>query len=91
LFFDEHVEADAVHENVAAVDLAGGLIRQDPALASTLLWGAEALSFLEARWCAHLLECWRSGRCSLLAPPAALEPSTSPGAAPEPVGVLSER
>ncbi len=30
-FFDEHVEADAVHENVAAVDLAGGLARQDPA------------------------------------------------------------
>src|SRR3954452_22122882 len=23
-FFDEHVEADAVHENLAAVDLAGG-------------------------------------------------------------------
>ena len=31
-FFDEHVEADAVHENVAAVDLAGGLARQQPAL-----------------------------------------------------------
>ncbi len=23
-FFDEHVEADAVHENIACVDLAGG-------------------------------------------------------------------
>ena len=32
-FFDEHVEADAVHENVAAVDLAGGLARLEPALA----------------------------------------------------------
>ena len=29
-FFDEHVEADAVHENIAAVDLAGGLARQEP-------------------------------------------------------------
>ena len=29
-FFDEHVLADAVHENIAAVDLAGGLARQDP-------------------------------------------------------------
>ncbi len=27
LFFDEHVEADAVHESIAAVDLAGGLTR----------------------------------------------------------------
>ena len=31
-FFDEHVEADAVHENIAAVDLAGGLARQEPRL-----------------------------------------------------------
>ena len=31
-FFDEHVEADAVHENIAAVDLAGGLVRQQPDL-----------------------------------------------------------
>src|SRR3954470_21308949 len=30
-FFDEHVEADAVHENLAAVDLAGGLARLEPA------------------------------------------------------------
>jgi Iron-containing redox enzyme len=88
LFFDEHVEADAVHENVAAVDLAGGLVRQDPALTSTLLWGAEALSFLEGRWAAHLLERWRSGRCSLLTPAAGSEAATPP--APEPVGAAPE-
>ena len=29
-FFDEHVTADAIHEAVAAVDLAGGLARQQP-------------------------------------------------------------
>jgi hypothetical protein len=29
-FFDEHVEADAVHEQIAAVDLAGGLARMEP-------------------------------------------------------------
>jgi hypothetical protein len=66
LFFDEHVEADAVHENVAAVDLAGGLIRQDASLCRSLLWGAEALAELDARWAAHLLECWRDHRTSLL-------------------------
>jgi hypothetical protein len=32
-FYDEHVEADAVHENIAAYDLAGGLARQEPELA----------------------------------------------------------
>ena len=50
LFFDEHVTADAVHENIAAVDLAGGLAAQDPALVPDILWGARALSNLDRRW-----------------------------------------
>ena len=66
-FFDEHVEADAVHENVAAVDLGGGLARQEPALAGDVLWGARALVDVEARWARHLLEAWEHGRSSLLA------------------------
>src|SRR5947209_14787959 len=47
LFFDEHVEADAVHENIAAVDLAGGLLHQEPELCPSLLWGAETLALLD--------------------------------------------
>src|SRR6201999_1753425 len=43
-FYDEHVVADAVHENVAAVDLAGGLARQQPELAADVLWGAAGLA-----------------------------------------------
>jgi len=73
-FFDEHVEADAVHENVAAVDLAGGLVRQDPALAADVLWGARALVALEGRWARRLLAAWRAGESSLrvpLTPPVA--------------------
>jgi hypothetical protein len=66
-FFDEHVEADAVHENVAAVDLAGGLVRQEPALAGDVLWGARALVELEGRWSRHLLGAWAAGRSSLRA------------------------
>ena len=66
LFFDEHVTADAVHENIAAVDLAGGLARQDGAVAQDILWGARALAHLDARWAAHLLSCWNDGRTSLL-------------------------
>jgi hypothetical protein len=71
-FFDEHVEADAVHENVAAVDLAGGLARQEPALAGDVLWGARALVDVEARWARHLLAAWEEGRSSLLTPLAAV-------------------
>jgi hypothetical protein len=67
-FFDEHVEADAVHENIAAVDLAGGLARQQPQLAADILWGAQALVTVEARWASRLLDAWERGESSLLAP-----------------------
>jgi hypothetical protein len=64
-FYDEHVVADAVHENVAAVDLAGGLARTEPALAPDILWGAAALMELEGRFARHLLEAWEAGESSL--------------------------
>ena len=67
-FFDEHVEADAVHEAVASVDLAGGLVRQEPQLAADVLWGARALAAVEGRWAQHLLEAWQEGRSSLRVP-----------------------
>ena len=67
-FFDEHVEADAVHEAVAAVDLAGGLVRQDPAYGPDVLWGARCLLAVEADWAAHLLRAWEAGETSLRAP-----------------------
>jgi hypothetical protein len=73
-FFDEHVEADAVHENIAAVDMAGGLIRQEPELWASVLWGASALVHVEARWAAHLLGAWEQGRTSLREPLAAAQP-----------------
>src|SRR3954467_13120269 len=73
-FFDEHVVADAVHENIAAVDLAGGLVRQQPELCADVLWGARALVELEARWAAHLLDAWEAGRSSLRAPLAQAAP-----------------
>jgi Iron-containing redox enzyme len=66
-FFDEHVEADAVHENIAAVDLAGGLARAEPQLTGQILWGARALAELDARWARHLLGCWERGVSSLRA------------------------
>jgi hypothetical protein len=73
-FFDEHVAADAIHENIAAVDLAGGLARQQPELAGDILWGAATLVELDARVARHLLEAWEDGTSSLRAArPAALE------------------
>jgi len=64
-FYDEHVEADSVHENIAAYDLAGGLARQQPELAAEIVFGAEALLELDARFASVLLESWQAGRSSL--------------------------
>lgn len=64
-FYEVHVVADAVHENVAAVDLAGGFAAQEPELAGDILFGARALLALEARFAEHLLTCWHEGRSSL--------------------------
>jgi hypothetical protein len=76
-FFDEHVEADAVHEAVAAVDLAGGLARSEPTVAADILWGARALVAVEARWARHLLAAWQDGRSSLLVPLGSAAPAAS--------------
>ena len=65
-FYDVHVEADIRHATVAATALAGGLARQQPDLAADILFGAKALSAVEGRLTAHLLESWSSGRTSLL-------------------------
>jgi hypothetical protein len=84
-FYDEHVVADAVHENVAAVDLAGGLARQDPTVAPDILWGAAALDELERRFADHLLDSWAAGESSLRRPielPAAAAGSAGSPAAP---------
>jgi hypothetical protein len=64
-FFDEHVEADAVHEAIAAVDLAGALAAQEPALAADILWGGRALVTVEAFWARTLLGAWERGESSL--------------------------
>jgi hypothetical protein len=64
-FYDEHVEADAVHENIAAYDLAGGLARQEPGLAEDIVFGARALLFLEDRFARNLLFAWEQGETSL--------------------------
>ncbi len=84
-FYDEHVVADAVHENIAAVDLAGGLADQQPELTADILWGAAALDELERRFARHLLGAWSAGESSLRTPielPAAVAGTAASPAAP---------
>ncbi|MEV7971809.1 iron-containing redox enzyme family protein [Cellulomonas sp. NPDC089187] len=65
-YFDEHVEADAVHEQIAGRDLAGGLVAQHPQLRDEVLFGAAACLHADARVGAHLIERWSAGESSLL-------------------------
>jgi hypothetical protein len=67
-FYDEHVEADAVHENIAAHDLAGGLACQEPELADDILFGARALLYLEDRLGRAILASWEADSSSLRRP-----------------------
>jgi pyrroloquinoline quinone (PQQ) biosynthesis protein C len=64
-YFDEHVEADAVHDVVAAHDLAGGLAEAEPDQADTIVFGARALMLVEGAFARHLLGSWEDGRSSL--------------------------
>ena len=77
LFYTTHVVADAHHQSVAARDLAGGLVRQDPTLEVDVMFGAAALAALEARTTAHVLGAWDHGRTSLRRPVAL--PPEAPG------------
>jgi Iron-containing redox enzyme len=66
-FFDEHVEADAVHEQIAAHDMCGSLVEDDPRLLADVLLGAATAVELERRFAVHVLDAWTAGRSSLRA------------------------
>jgi hypothetical protein len=64
-YFDEHVEADAVHEQIAAHDMAGGLVEAEPELLGDILFGARVALAVDACVSRHMLACWQEGRSSL--------------------------
>jgi hypothetical protein len=70
-FFDEHVEADAVHEALAAHDLAGALAQDDPALTRDIVFGARAMLLIDEVIAHRITAAWSAGESSLLRPRAA--------------------
>lgn len=66
-FYDEHVEADAVHEQIVMRDLVSGWVTTDPGRGAAVLRGAAAFLALEGRIGDHLLGSWSAGRSSLRA------------------------
>ncbi len=57
-YYDEHVEADAIHEQVAAHDICGTLAEDEPDQVESILFGAFTCLDLESRVAAALLETW---------------------------------
>jgi hypothetical protein len=64
-YFDEHVEADAVHEQLALRDICGRMAEEEPELADDILFGAFVCCHLEALDGARLVGAWREGRSAL--------------------------
>ncbi|MFJ2504591.1 iron-containing redox enzyme family protein [Microbacterium sp. NPDC087592] len=64
-YFEEHVEADAVHEQIAARDLAGSLAEDHPELLPDILFGAAACLTVDGWGGEHILESWQAGTSSL--------------------------
>ena len=64
-FYLEHVEADAVHEQVVRSDVVGDLVRREPALEADVVFGMRAFEFVEDRLADHMMNCWKTGLTSL--------------------------
>jgi hypothetical protein len=64
-FYAEHVEADAVHEQVVRKDVVGDLVRREPSLEADVVFGMRAFEFVEDRLADHMMDCWAAGRTSL--------------------------
>ena len=70
-YFDEHVEADAVHEQVATRDICGALVAQEPQLLEDVFFGAAVCLLTDRLVAEQVLGAWEQGGSSLLAEPAA--------------------
>jgi Iron-containing redox enzyme len=59
-YFDEHVEADAVHEQIATRDICGSLVREDPSLVGEIVFGVACALHLDALSSEELLTRWQA-------------------------------
>ena len=59
VYFEEHIEADAVHEQLAARDICAPMAADQPHLGPDILFGAAVCLYLEGLAGADLLTRWR--------------------------------
>jgi hypothetical protein len=57
-YYDEHVEADSVHEQIAMRDLCGALADNEPELVADIVFGAATCLHVDALAAAELMQAW---------------------------------
>jgi hypothetical protein len=67
-FYSEHVEADAVHEQVVRHDVVGTLVAREPHLDRDVVFGIRAHAAVEDRLGNVLMASWKAGKTSLRRP-----------------------
>jgi hypothetical protein len=65
-FYEVHVQVDEHHARLALEGMVAPMVEADPAIAADVVFGAAALSRVEARLADHVLRSWSEGRSSLL-------------------------
>ncbi len=65
-FYAEHVEADAVHEQVVRTDVIGDLLHHCPHLETDVVFGMRAHAAVENRLAELMTSAWSAGRSSLV-------------------------
>ena len=69
-FYREHVEADAVHEQIVRRDVVGDLVAREPRLDGDVVFGIRARDVVEDRLADHMVACWHTRESSLRSPAA---------------------
>lgn len=67
-FYGEHVEADAVHEQVVRLDVVGDLVAREPQLERDVVFGIRASAVLEDQLADTIMACWKQDKSSLRIP-----------------------
>jgi hypothetical protein len=67
-FYREHIEADAVHEQLVRREVIGALLEDEPGLAQDVVFGLAASVRADERLGAHAVACWQRDRSSLRVP-----------------------
>ena len=64
-FYREHVEADAVHEQIVRRDVVADMVSREPELERDVIFGIRARDVVEDRLADHMMESWQAGTSSL--------------------------